>query len=516
MNGAEILVKTALEAGIEICFSNPGTTELPLVAAMDSMPGIRAVLGLFEGVCTGAADGYGRMSNKPAMTLLHLGPGLGNGLANLHNAKRAFTPVFNVIGEHASWHRAADAPLTMDIEALARTVSGWQCTCDSADSLSKNTADAIAAAMRGQISTLIVPNDFQWTECSDTTISVPQSSSEEIDKAAIDEPAKLLRAGGKALLIVGGKALRKAGLQAAARIRAATGCDLLSERVFARMERGPGIPSVSRLPYFPEHAVAVLSKYEAVVLAGTKEPVAFFGYKGMPSLLLTDSQRTFRMGGGNQDLTEALECLADSLNAPLYSALKTEPSAEAGKTDLPSGPLTADKASLVLARLQPEGAIIVDESITTAATYYPLAANAGPHSLLTITGGAIGQGMPCAVGAALACPDRPVINFQADGSAMYTLQALWTQARESLNITTLICSNRKYNILRLELSRSGYTPPGKNALSLSDLSDPPIDWVKISQGMGVPAVAVDTADRLAKELLKAIAEPGPHLIEMEL
>ena len=280
MNGAEIMVKTALAAGIEICFSNPGTTEIPLVAALDSIPGIRAVLGLFEGVCTGAADGYGRMTDKPAMTLLHLGPGLSNGLANLHNAKRARTPVFNVIGEHASWHRASDAPLTMDIEALARTVSGWQRTCESTDTLSRNTAVAIAAAMKGQISTLIVPNDRQWTECSDETVSTSQSPVEEIDKASIDEAAKLLRAHGKALLLLGGRSLRQAGLQAAARIKAATGCDLLSERVFARMERGRGVPPVSRVPYFPERAVAALSKYELVVMAGAKEPVAFLCAQG--------------------------------------------------------------------------------------------------------------------------------------------------------------------------------------------------------------------------------------------
>jgi len=516
MNGAEIMVRSAVAAGVEICFSNPGTTELPLVAALDSITGIRAVLGLFEGVCTGAADGYGRMADKPAMVLLHLGPGLSNGLANLHNAKRARTPVLNVIGEHASWHRASDAPLTMDIEALAQTVSGWQCTCESTATLSKHTADAIAAAVKGQISTLIVPHDHQWTECSDETITVPVLSSEQIDKASIDEAAALLRTQRNALLLLGGKALRRAGLQAAARIRAATGCDLLSERVFARMERGPGIPHVSRLPYFPEHALGALSRYELVILAGAKEPVSFFGYKDMPSSLLKTDQKAFHVGGGGQDLTEVLECVADALDAPPYNTIETNPSGKKSDRGVPSGSLTAEKASLVLAALQPEGAIIVDEAVTSGAAYYSSSAAASPHSLLTLTGGSIGQGMPCAVGAALACPDRPVINFQADGSAMYTLQALWTQARESLNVTTLICSNRKYNILRLELTRAGHAAPGKNGLSLTDLSDPPIDWAGISKGMGVPAVSVDTAEQLAKELRKALAEPGPHLIEMML
>jgi acetolactate synthase I/II/III large subunit len=516
MNGAEIVVKTALAAGVEICFSNPGTTEIPLVTALDSVPGIRAVLSLFEGVCTGAADGYGRMLDKPAMTLLHLGPGLSNGLANLHNAKRAHTPVFNVIGEHASWHRAADAPLTMDIEALARTVSKWQRTCSSTATLSKDTADAVAAAMRGQVSTLIVPQDYQWTECDDHRISLPQFSFDTVDQDLIDRAAALLRTHEKALLFLGGKALRKRGLQAAARIKAATGCDVLTEMLFARMERGAGIPSVDRLPYFPEHAVAALSKYRLVVLAGIEEPVAFFGYKDMPSRLLTADQQAVRIDGEIQDLLEVLESLADALGAPRKLALETNSHAASSKPDLPSGPLTREKVCMVLAGLQPEGAIIVEEAVTTGGSYYPLTATAPPHSLLTLTGGSIGQGMPCATGAAIACPDRAVVNFQADGSAMYTVQSLWTQERESLNVTTLICSNRSYDILRLELMRSGQTSPGKNTFSLTDLADPVIDWVKISQGMGVPAVSVNTAERLAKELRVALADPGPHLIEMVL
>lgn len=516
MNGAELIVKTALSAGIEICFSNSGTTEMPLVTALDSVPGIRAVLGLFEGVCSGAADGYGRMSDKPAMTLLHLGPGLCNGLANFHNAKRGHTPVFNVIGEHASWHRGADAPLTMDIEALARTVSKWVRTCESPGTLSRDTANAIAAATRGQVSTLIVPQDYQWTECDVETASLPQFSFEAVGQDSIDRAAALLKNQKKALLFLGGKALRKRGIQAAARIKAATGCDLLSETFFARMERGAGIPPVDRLPYFPEHAIAVLSKYSEVVLAGAKEPVAFFGYKDIPGRLLTENPQTCELGGENQNLPEVLECLADALGAPRNVALETSSYSTSDRLGLPSGQLTPEKVCTVLASLQPEGAIIVDEAVTTGRSHYASAASAPPHSLLVLTGGSIGLGMPCATGAAIACPDRPVISFEADGSAMYTVQSLWTQARESLNVTTLICSNRSYDILRLELMRSGQVSPGKNTVSLTDLANPVIDWVKISQGMGVPAVSANTAEQLAKELLRALAEPGPHLIEMVL
>ncbi len=513
MNGAELVMKTAAAAGVEICFANPGTTEMPLVQALDTVPGIRAVLGLFEGVCTGAADGYGRMLDKPAMTLLHLGPGLANGVANLHNARRAHTPVLNVIGQHASWHQPADPPLNMDIEALAGTVSGWVRSCESVADLSRDTAEAVAAAMQRQIATVIVPHDYQWSECTDETIITPLFSPHPIDNDAIEEAARLLRASPNSLIMLGGRALRKRGLQAADRIRAATGCDLFSEILPARMERGAGIPAVDRLPYFPEHATAALSIYQAVILAGAKEPVAFFGYKGMRSRLLNDNQQSRLIAGPRDNVEDALEHLADALGAS-GASVHTAANAKHSIHGLPQGILTRDKAAATLAALQPENAIIVDEAVTTAGAYYPLTATAPPHSLLCLPGGSIGMGMPCAIGAALACRDRPVISFQADGSAMYTVQALWTQAREGLDITTLICSNRSYDILKLELMRAGTVSPGKNTLALTDLGNPSLDWVQIGQGMGVPAVSVDTAEQLAKELTAALHEPGPHLIEM--
>jgi acetolactate synthase-1/2/3 large subunit len=516
MNGAELLIKTAAHAGIEICFTNPGTTELPLVSAFDSIKGIRPVLGLFEGCCTGAADGYGRMADKPAMTLLHLGPGLAYGLANLHNAKRAHTPVLNVIGEHATWHRPYDPPLAMDIEELADTVSGWQGSAASVQSLSQNTADAIAAALRGQVATLIVPHDCQWSQVSNEKIVHPQPSSSLIDTDCLEQAAKYLASDKKAALILGGRALRKRGLQAAGRIKAATGCELLSETSPARMDRGAGIPAVKRIPYFPGKATGLLSQYQALVLVGAREPIVFFGYEGGKSKLLTEAQQTVHIFAGQPDLPQALEQLAQALDAPADSGSAGGIIETTRRPELPQGPLTAQNACTVLAALQPEGTIIVDESVTTGGAYYPLSTTVPEHSWLTLTGGAIGQGMPCAVGAAIACPDRPVINLQADGSAMYTVQALWMQARESLNITTLICSNRSYGILNLELLRTGKGEPGPHAHSLMDLGNPPLDWVHISKGMGVPAVSVDTAEQLAKELSIGLNEPGPHLIEMIL
>ena len=514
MNGAEILIKTAAKAGIEVCFTNPGTTEMPLVVAFDSIPGIRPYLGLFEGCCTGAADGYGRMADKPAMTLLHLGPGLGNGIANLHNAGKGGTPVLNVIGEHATWHRAANAPLTMDIAALAESVCGWQRTCSTTDTISRDTAEAIAAASAGQVVSLIVPSDVQWSECADPKIHQPKISSTSIDKDSISQAAKVLHSEQKSALIIGGRALRKEGLLAAARIKAATGCDLLSERAPARIERGVGIPATEVIPYFPRQALELLSNYQVVVLAGTDEPVTFFGWQGYPSRLLNDTQQICKLKADDKNLPQALTDLADALDAPGRVTGLDAGFLNIERPEIPRGELTAANAGVILAALQPEHAIIVNESISSGAAYLPLAVSAPPHTMMALPGGSIGYGMPCAVGAAIACPQRPVIDFQADGAAMYTLQALWMQARESLNITTLICANRSYNILKIEFARADVTTPGPYARALTDLGNPDIDWVQISRGMGVPAVSVDTCELLVKEFKKALEEPGPHLIEM--
>ncbi len=516
MNGAELLAKTAVKAGINACFANAGTTELPIVVALDSEPSIRAILGLFEGVCTGAADGYGRVLDRPAMTLLHLGPGFANGIANLHNARRARTPLVNLVGEHATWHRSADAPLSMDIDALASTVSGWQKTNESPAALSQDVADAVAASMYGQISSLIVPNDHQSAECDVGEIAVSRFSFDPVDCGSIEAAAQLMRGRENTGLIMGGRALRKRGLHAAARIRAVTGCDLLTDTFPAYVDRGRGLPDVTRIPYFPEPAIDLLSKYEGVVLVDTKEPVTFFGYKGIRSQLLTRNQQRVRIAAHRQDAIEALEYLADVLDAPRSPDIPDLVLAEPRHPGIPQGELTAEKACLTLAALQPEDAIIVDEGITTSFGYYRLTRGLAPHAFLAIAGGSIGYGMPCAVGTAVACPDRAVIDFQADGSAMYTVQALWTEAREALNVTTLICSNRSYDILRMELARAGITSIGAKALSLIDIDDPAIDWAKIGEGMGVPAVSVNTAEGLAYELRKALSEPGPHLVEMVL
>jgi acetolactate synthase I/II/III large subunit len=512
MKGSEVLIDTAVKQGVEICFANPGTTEMPLVEALDKVPGMKPVLGLFEGVCAGAADGYGRMAEKPAMVLLHLGPGLADAISNLHNVRRAHTPVFTVVGEHSTWHREYDPPLAMDIEALAGTVSGWQKTVASPGDIVQSTVDAIGASRRGQGSTLIVPYDCQYGDAPDTSAVTHQPTAELVEEALLSHAARLLSGGKKALLMMGGRALGREGLVAAARIRAKTGCSLMAEMFPARMERGAGLPDVPRVPYMPEMALEALSGYQTIVFAGARKPVSFFGYRDVPPVFVNESRETLVLAGPGQEAASALEKLAAVLGAP--AEVPGEALAQPGTFAIPRGRLTPDRICTVLAALQPEGAIVVEEAITTGIMYHAINAGAKTFTLLTLTGGALGFGMPAAAGAAIACPDRKVISFQADGAGLYTIQALWTQARENLDITTLVASNSRYDILRYELMRLGILTPGPSAAKLTEL--PGIDWVRLSEGFGVPAASVNTAEALFKELEQAMKVKGPKLIEMKI
>jgi acetolactate synthase-1/2/3 large subunit len=504
---------------MEVCFANPGTTELPLVSAMEQLPEIRPVLGLFEGCCTGAADGYGRMAGKPALVLLHMGPGLANGLANLHNARRAGTPVVTLIGEHATWHLDVDAPLTMDIQALAATVSGWHRTPTTVDTLSTDTTDAITASLSGMVASLIVPHDLQSSpfdgDLPSGTAGSDQSDSPLLDIPSIDRAAAGLSAKGRSVIILGGHALKEDGMKAAARIRDRTGCDLMVETFPARMERGVGMPLVERVPYFPGAAMKALSSYDFVVLAGAREPIAFFGYPGEPSRFLSKEQQVVVLSEAPLNSGVALTGLADALGCKDGHQRRTQTD-EKLNLNVSDGPINAQSACAVVAAMQPEHAIVVDESVTSGGAYFDLAARARPHSLLTLTGGALGQGMPCAVGAALACPDRSIINLQADGSALYTQQALWMQARNSLDITTVLFSNRSYDILKLELARAGGRPDKAVAGTFTSIDQPPVDWIRLSTSFGVPASAVHTATELIKQLQIAFNEDGPHMIVVNL
>jgi len=515
MNGAESLIQTAFASGVRVCFANPGTTEMPLVAALDSSDGIRAVLGLFEGVCTGAADGYSRMADSPAMTLLHLGPGFANGIANLHNARRARSQIVNVIGDHATWHVAADAPLTSDIISLARPVSAWIKTPRSSKTVASDTAEAVAAARKypGRIATLIVPSDCQWDPADGLARPIASQPAPAADDESISGASQAIRThGASSALFLGAMAMREAALTTAARIAAATGCSLVCETFPSRIERGAGMPAVERLPYFPEQATAALSRFKSIVLVGAKSPVAFFGYPNLPSSVVPQGCEVVELASAKHDVAGALDALAESLGAS-----KRDPAiAIAARPARSTGALNAASIGQTLASVMPENAIIMDEAATSGLPFFTFSQSAPRHTYLALTGGAIGQGLPCATGAAVACPDRRVIAFQADGSAMYTVQSLWTQAREGLNVTTMLCNNRSYRILQVELARAGITEPGAKARSMTSLANPEIRWAELARSMGVPAVRVDTAEALAVELERACATPGPNFIEMML
>jgi acetolactate synthase I/II/III large subunit len=508
MNGAQALIATAVRKGIAVCFANPGTTEMPLVLALDQVPGLRGILCLHENVATGAADGYARMAGKPAMCLLHLGPGLANGLTNLHNARRARSRVVNVIGQHASWHLPADPLLASELEALARTVSDHVKESQGPNAIAADMAEAIARAKAngGGIATLIVPHDFLIAE-ADGNVPSQRDGEMRTDASQQVGPAATALMSGKSAMLLGGAALSEAGLRLAGRIATATDADLFCDTFFARMERGGNLPRVRKLPYFPDQALELTQRYERVVVVGTRRPVTFFGYAGLPSHITTQDQ-TVTLAGPRDDAVGALADLADELDAP--DAVAPEPGAPPA---MPTGRLDAQSVSAVIARLQPADCIVMDEALTVGEPYFEASKNAPRFTHLMLTGGAIGQGPGAATGAAIACPARKVINFQSDGCGAYSVQALWTQARENLDVVTIIGSNRSYNILKVELARAGVSEPGPMARAMANLDAPFLDWVKIGEGFGVPSVAADTAEAFARELERALAHKGPRLIE---
>ena len=512
MNGARALLSTLVGADVDVCFANPGTSEMHFVAALDDVPAMRGVLCLFEGVVTGAADGYGRVTGRPAATLLHLGPGLGNGLANLHNARRARTPIVNIVGDHATYHARYDAPLQSDIASIAAPVSGWYRSTARADDVAGDAADAVAAALGppGCVATLVLPADASWSESS-TGPSAPRPRGRRavVPTDTVDEVAKALRSGERAALLLGGSALRAEGLRAASRASVATGAALLGETFPANLERGAGIPAVERLAYLAEMAQAQLDGVRHLVLVDAKSPVSFFAYPGKASDLVPSDCTVHTLARAGEDAVGALEALADAVGAPSDGGAP----APAFRPDRPAGALTTESLAAAIGATLPEGAIVADEGNTSGLFVAGATAAAPRHDWLTLTGGAIGIGLPMATGAAVAAPERPVLCLQADGSAMYTLQALWTQAREGLNVTTVVLSNRSYAILNMELHRVGADAGGPMARRLLDLTDPDLDFCDLARGMGVPARRVENAEDLVAALETGFAEPGPTLIE---
>ena len=510
-NGAHALMRTFVDAGVTVCFSNPGTSEMHFVAALDGTPEMRAVLCLFEGVATGAADGYARMAGKPAATLLHLGCGLGNGLANLHNARKGRVPVVNIVGDHATYHVKYDAQLQSDIETVARNVSPWVRTSQSTAALCRDAVEAIATSMGppGQVATLILPADVSWGEggvpAAPPTITSPPRNTDE----AIAAIARVLQSGGRSALLLGGRALREPALMAAARVAARTGVKLFAEVFPTRIERGAGLPQVERIAYLAELASVQLAGLENLILVDAKSPVSFFAYPGKQSDLVPAGCTVHVLASPTQDVQGSLEELVVQVGATDTAPVLQVPM----RPGRPRGKFTADKVCKAIGHLLPERAIIVDEAQTSGVMLPLMTAGAPRHDVLALTGGAIGQGLPCAVGAAVACPDRPVLALVGDGSAMYTIQALWTMAREKLNVVAVILNNRSYAILNVELQRVGAASVGPKAKNQLDLGEPAIDFVELARGMGVPAVRASTTADFVTALERALATPGPHLIE---
>lgn len=511
-NGAQALMKTLVDAGIEVCFTNPGTSEMHFVAALDDEPKMRAVLALFEGVATGAADGYGRMADKPAATLLHLGCGLGNGLANLHNARKGKVPILNIVGDHATHHVQYDAQLQSDIETVARNVSpGFVRTSKSTERLCRDAVDAIVAArgLPGQVATLILPADVSWGEGGQACATPAQPAAPEADATTVNAIANVLRTSRKTAFLLGGRALREPALLAAARIAAQTGSKLFAETFPTRIERGAGLPAVERIAYLAELAGVQLADIEHLILVDCKAPVSFFAYPGKKSYLVPDTCTVHTLSTPEQDATASLNALVEAVGAST-----SKPALQAaGRPTFPRGRLSAEKVCKAVGHFLPDNAIIVDESITSGLMLNLMTAGAPRHDMITLTGGAIGQGLPNAIGAAIACPDRPVLALIGDGTAMYTIQSLWTMAREALNVTSIIFNNGSYSVLNIELERVGAEKIGEKAKSQLDLNGPTLNFAQLANSMGVHGVRVSTAEELNKALDYAFTHPGPHLIE---
>jgi acetolactate synthase I/II/III large subunit len=516
MNGAHSLVQTLLKAGVDTCFANPGTSEMHFVAALDATPGLRCVLGLQENVVTGMADGYFRVAGRPACTLLHCGPGLANGWANLHNARRARSGIVNLVGDQATWHRPLDAPLTADTEGLARAVSAWVRTSTHAAEVARDGVAAVQAARsaNGQVATLVLPSDTCWDEGGRVAEVLPVPPATVPDPHAVQAAARVLRGGRRVLLLLSGAAVLAPAQALAWRLAHATGADLMAEYGVSRVARGRGRLPLRRVPYPTDQAVQALAPYDDIILVNAREPVGFFGYPGKPSRHARADAVLHVLSRPEQDALAALQALVDELGAPKRPLPDTGPLPEPGR-----GAPTPEGLARTVAALMPDQGIVCDESVSFGRGFYPLTVAAAPHDWLHLVGGAIGDGMPLATGAALAGQAVPggrrVINLQADGSAMYTVQALWTQARECLPVTTILLNNGRYQILLGEYQGVGATP-GPTALGMLDLGRPDIDWVRLAGGLGVEAATAHTLEACADLLVQSLRQPGPFLIDLRI
>ena len=514
MNGAESLVRTLISGGVEICFTNPGTSEMHMVAALERADGIRCLLTLFEGVATGAADGYARMTGKPACTLLHLGPGLANGLANLHNARRAQVPIVNVIGDHATFHLQHDAPLTSDVEGIAKPVSSWVRTSRSAANVGRDAMDAVVAARTapGRIATHIVAADAAWSDGGIVVAAPNLTRAARPASATVDRAAVSLRSGDRTAILLAHAASYGTGLAAAGRIAAATGAKLLAPYPFTRLERGAGRAAVERIPYIFEQAAGLLKEFQRLILVGARVPYSYFAHPHKKASPVAEGCEVFTLAREDEDCAGALEALAESVG----SRNATDAGVAAVRPAAPSGAITPQSISRAIGALLPEGAIVIEESMTSGRALMPATQGCPPHDFLANTGGSIGIAMPLAVGAAAACPSRRVLCLSADGSGMYTAQALWTMARAGLNVTTVIFANREYGVLKREFDSFGLGEPGPRVRDMFEIGRPDIDWVAMAKGMGVPGTRPGSIEEFGKALSEGFENDGPRLIEASL
>ncbi|WOJ95570.1 acetolactate synthase large subunit [Congregibacter brevis] len=511
MNGAEALLKTLVESEVEICFANPGTSEMQLVSAIGKTDAMRPVLCLFEGVVSGAADGYARMADKPAATLLHLGSGFSNSLANMHNARRAGSPVVNIVGDHASYHLQFDAPLTSNLPGITRWGSHWTEIASSPEELSAGGARAVQASMRGngQIATLVAPADHAWDTASEAAPALPRPEALQVPDNRVARIAEAVRSGKKTAIMLGGKALREKNLAQLGAIADAHNVTLMCATFPTRLQRGAGRAKVQRLPYFAEQAAEALMPFEQLILLGVAAPVSFFAYPEKESWLTPEHCELYTLAEQSEDLSGTVSALT--------AALGIEKSAEEvyerqihEVADETLNPLTIGQ---IMSNEMPDHAIVSDEGATCGLAMFLCTENAPAHDWLTLTGGAIGQGLPVALGAALACPDQKVIALQADGSAMYTIQALWSMARENADVTVILLNNKSYAILNIELARVGAGEPNDKTLSMLDLSNPDMDFASIATGLGVKASQARSSSEFQAQFAEAMSTPGPCLIE---
>jgi acetolactate synthase I/II/III large subunit len=515
VNGAESLVRTLVAGGVEACFTNPGTSEMHMVAALERTPEMRCLLTLFEGVATGAADGYARMAGKPACTLLHLGPGLANGVANLHNARRAQVPIVNVIGDHATYHLQLDAPLTSDIEGIARPISHWVRTSRAAGDVGRDAMEAIVAARTapGQIATLIVAVDAAWGDGGAVSNVANFARAGMPAGATIDRAAAMLMSGTRTAILLGHDATFGSGLAAAGRIAAATGAKLLAPYPFTRLERGAGRAVVDRIPYIFEQAVELLKEFRQLILVGARVPVSYFAHPQKQASPVAEGCEIFTLAKEEEDCGGAMEALAAALGVKKDGRAEIATSA---RPEMPSGAINAVAIGNAIGAVLPEGAIVVEESMTSGRNIMPATRGCPPHDFLANTGGSIGIAMPLAVGAATACPQRRVLCLSADGSGMYTSQALWSMARGGQNVTTVIFANREYGVLKREYASFGLGEPGERVKDMFEIGRPDIDWVALAKGMGVPGSRPESMEEFGKALREGLAGDGPRLIEARL